>query len=62
MKAFVFLPQIQPFPTLLFLVLTAWNANVITGGAATILQQKGEKHEHKSLILGMAEVENIKAC
>lgn len=46
-KAFVFPSQIQPFPTLLFLFLTTWNANIIPGGAATILQQRGEKREDK---------------
>lgn len=60
-KAFVFLSQVQPLPISLFPFLPAWNTNIILRGAAAILKQRSDKHEDKSFILRMVEVENRKS-
>lgn len=55
-EAFVFLTQILPLPTSPFLLLPAWDTDVTHGGAAAILQQRGDKHKDKTLIHRMVEV------
>lgn len=42
----------------LFPILPALNVDVMTGGTATILQSKGNKHENKGNTLQMVEPKN----
>ena len=56
MEAFGFLTQIQPLPTPAFLLLPVWNTDVISGGAAAVLQQRGV-----SIKTRIVEVKNRKS-